>query len=104
MEYVFNPIDPKSANPLQFKGAPNIYERTCTANLPAITVGRKITPGVAASPPQNGIPLRAGWAAGGDFSHAAHTWYSGAEPKLDGPVTKFPSYKFQHTNWIGPSA
>lgn len=66
MEWVFNPLDYKSSNPNQYKGAPNPFERTCTANLPNINVYRKIAPGVAASPPQNGIPMRSGWAANGE--------------------------------------
>ncbi len=73
MEWVFNPVDPKSSNPLQFKGAPNPFEKTCTANLPGVNVYRKIHPGVAASPPKDGIPMRSGWAADGVVGHKSRS-------------------------------
>lgn len=68
MEWVFREIDPKSADPNQYKGAPNPFERTCTANLFAVNVKKYPHAGAAFPPQQNGIPLRSGWAADGVVS------------------------------------
>eukprot|EP00900_Chrysochromulina_parva_P015245 jgi/Chrpa1/23721/Chrysochromulina_OHIO_Genome00000645-RA len=104
MEWVFREIDPKSADPNQYKGAPNPFERTCTANLFAVNVKKYPHAGAAFPPQQNGIPLRSGWAADGVYSHENHGWYKDAIPSPEGPVTKFPKYQWQHRQFVRPSA
>ena len=102
MEYHAVEVNYKFADPNQYKGAPNPYERFLNEDPFGVTVVRNIGPGHAASPPQRGIPMRAGWAAGGDFSHGGHNWYTGEPPKEDSPA-KAPHYGFAHRQYVRPS-